>query len=226
MTSSAGRRSCQHTWSQEVLASLTRANPMHKATLTISQPRSRVRRRISLRANFAKAGRQRVRLGRHANTINSDPEPENDNGNQTVPYASRRGQTGGCRTCAHRSESAHCQVYASRRRPACASDLCLLDMRLPKRGGEDILKLLRSTEHYAQTAVIIMSGINAPYVEEAAAKHAALVFFQKPSTADEYFRLGPFRAEPSSEEARSNVNSRGVRSISGFAAGTERPNSC
>jgi hypothetical protein len=48
----------------------------------------------------------------------------------------------------------------------------------------------RSTVHYAQTPVIGMSGINAPYIEEAAAKHAALVFFQKPSTVDEYLRLG------------------------------------
>jgi len=69
-------------------------------------------------------------------------------------------------------------------------DLCLVDMHLPKRGGEDILKRLRSTQHYAQTPVLVMSGIKAPYIEEAAAKHAALVFFQKPSTVDEYLRLG------------------------------------
>jgi CheY-like chemotaxis protein len=71
-----------------------------------------------------------------------------------------------------------------------ALDLCLVDMHLPKRGGEDILKSLRSKEHYAQTPVIVMSGINAPYIEEAVAKDAALVFFQKPSTLDEYLRLG------------------------------------
>lgn len=70
-----------------------------------------------------------------------------------------------------------------------ALDLCLVDMHLPKCGGEDILKCLWSTEHYAQTPVIVMSG-NAPYVEAAAAKHAALQFFQKPSTLDEFLRLG------------------------------------
>jgi CheY-like chemotaxis protein len=69
-------------------------------------------------------------------------------------------------------------------------DLCLVDMHLPKRGGEDVLKILRSTEHHAQTPVIVMSGINAPQVEVAAAKDAALVFFQKPLTLDEYLRLG------------------------------------
>ena len=63
-------------------------------------------------------------------------------------------------------------------------------MHLPKCGGEDILKRLQSTKHYAQTPVIVMSGINAPYIEEAVAKHPALVFFQKPSNLDEYLRLG------------------------------------
>jgi CheY-like chemotaxis protein len=69
-------------------------------------------------------------------------------------------------------------------------DLCLVDMHLPKCGGEDILKRLRSTEHYAQTPVIVMSGISAAHIEETAAKHAGLLFFQKPSTLDEYLRLG------------------------------------
>lgn len=71
-----------------------------------------------------------------------------------------------------------------------ALDLCLLDMHLPKRGGEDILKRLRSTKHHSHTPVIVMSGISAPYIEEAVAKNAAVVFFQKPSNLDEYLRLG------------------------------------
>jgi CheY-like chemotaxis protein len=69
-------------------------------------------------------------------------------------------------------------------------DLCLVDMHLPKCGGEDILKRLRSTEHYAETPVIVMSGISAPNVEKAAAEHATLVFFRKPSSLEEYLRLG------------------------------------
>jgi CheY-like chemotaxis protein len=69
-------------------------------------------------------------------------------------------------------------------------DICLIDMYLPKGGGEDILECLRSTGHCAQTPVIVMSGTRAPHIEEAAAKYAALVFFQKPSTLDEYLQLG------------------------------------
>jgi len=69
-------------------------------------------------------------------------------------------------------------------------DLCLVDMHLPKRGGVDILERLRSTEHYARTPVIVMSGTEAPSVEESAANDDALVFFQKPSGVDEYLQLG------------------------------------
>ena len=71
-----------------------------------------------------------------------------------------------------------------------ALDLFLLDMQLPKRGGEDILTRLRSSEHYAQTPVVVMSGISPRYVEDAAAGYASPVFFRKPSTVEEYLRLG------------------------------------
>src|SRR4051794_29276278 len=67
-------------------------------------------------------------------------------------------------------------------------DLVLLDMHLPKRDGGDILKRLRSTERYGQTPVIVMTGLHSPAVEEQATKHAAMVYFRKPSTLDEYMR--------------------------------------
>src|SRR5579872_5295261 len=60
-------------------------------------------------------------------------------------------------------------------------DLLILDMHLPKHDGEDILKRLRSTEHYAQTPVIVMTSHSSTRIEETAAKHAALFYFRKPS---------------------------------------------
>jgi CheY-like chemotaxis protein len=69
-------------------------------------------------------------------------------------------------------------------------DLILLDMHLPRCDGEDILKALRSTEHYAQTPVVVMTASNSPRDQEMAQKHAALHYFQKPSTLDEFLRLG------------------------------------
>src|ERR1700730_3547647 len=53
-----------------------------------------------------------------------------------------------------------------------ALDLLLVDMNLPKRSGEDILKRLRSTENYARTPVIVMSGLPAEAIEEKATRHA------------------------------------------------------
>jgi DNA-binding response OmpR family regulator len=69
-------------------------------------------------------------------------------------------------------------------------DLLILDMHLPKYDGEDILKRLRSTEHYAQTPVIVMTSISSSGIEAKATKHAALFYCQKPSTLAELTELG------------------------------------
>jgi CheY-like chemotaxis protein len=69
-------------------------------------------------------------------------------------------------------------------------DLLLLDMHLPGQGGEDILRTLRSTENYGRTPVIVMTSSTSPRVREAAEKHAALHYFTKPSTLDEFMELG------------------------------------
>jgi DNA-binding response OmpR family regulator len=71
-----------------------------------------------------------------------------------------------------------------------ALDLLIVDMNLPKRSGEDILKCLRSTENYARTPVIVMSGLMARATEEKATRHAAMLYFQKPSTLDGFMQLG------------------------------------
>jgi len=70
-------------------------------------------------------------------------------------------------------------------------DLVILDMHLPKHDGEEILKGLRSTKRYAQTPVIVMSGVSSRIIEEeTATKYAALVYFTKPASVTEYMRLG------------------------------------
>jgi CheY-like chemotaxis protein len=69
-------------------------------------------------------------------------------------------------------------------------DLLILDMHLPKHDGEDILKRLRSTEHYAQTPVIVMTAQSTALREEQAMKNAALFCLRKPSTLEELSQLG------------------------------------
>src|ERR1700730_1557125 len=71
-----------------------------------------------------------------------------------------------------------------------AVDLLLLDMHLPKRGGEDILKCLRSTEHYAQTPIIVITASDSPQDHDSAQKHAAIHYFRKPASLAEFMQLG------------------------------------
>ena len=70
-------------------------------------------------------------------------------------------------------------------------DLFIVDMHLPKRSGEDVLRRLQSTERYAQCPVIVLTGLDSPIGKDTATKQAAIVYFRKPSTLDEYMQLGP-----------------------------------
>ncbi|SCY49328.1 Response regulator receiver domain-containing protein [Nitrosospira sp. Nl5] len=67
-------------------------------------------------------------------------------------------------------------------------DMLLLDMHLPKRDGEEILNRLRSTEHYSQTPVIVMTASEAPrdYDDKKHITH----YFRKPSSLSDYMQLG------------------------------------
>ncbi|MGZ3709529.1 MAG: response regulator [Bdellovibrionota bacterium] len=84
-------------------------------------------------------------------------------------------------------------------------DLLILDMHLPKHDGEEILKRLRSTEHYAQTPVIVLTAHSSTSTEAKATKNAALFYFRKPSTLDELSELGAMVRnvlDPSSSRVR------------------------
>src|SRR5579875_2874067 len=70
-------------------------------------------------------------------------------------------------------------------------DLFIVDIHLPKRSGEDVLKRLRSTERYAQSPVIVMTGLDSPTLEGTAMKLAAMAYFRKPSSLEGYMQLGP-----------------------------------
>jgi CheY-like chemotaxis protein len=69
-------------------------------------------------------------------------------------------------------------------------DLLLLDMHLPKRDGEEILRALRSTERCAQTPVVVLTSSDAPRDKETAQKHAAYDYFKKPSQLSDFLKLG------------------------------------
>lgn len=69
-------------------------------------------------------------------------------------------------------------------------DLVMLDMRLPKRNGEEVLKHLKSIERYARTPVIIMTGLSLKSIEESAIGYGGTMYFEKPSTLEEFLQLG------------------------------------
>ena len=68
-------------------------------------------------------------------------------------------------------------------------DLLLLDIRLPRRDGQEVLKCLRSSNGYAGTPVIIMTGLCSGVLDEKAIGNEA-TYFEKPSTLDEFLHLG------------------------------------
>ena len=69
-------------------------------------------------------------------------------------------------------------------------DLLILDMHLPKYDGEEVLNRLRSTRHYAQTPVIVMTSHSPGSVETRDGQHPTLFYSRKPSTMDELTALG------------------------------------
>jgi CheY-like chemotaxis protein len=68
-------------------------------------------------------------------------------------------------------------------------DLVLLDIHLPKRDGEEILRFLRSTRRYSKTPVIILTGSDL-LRDFQTQKHSATLYFHKPSTLAGYMELG------------------------------------
>jgi two-component system, chemotaxis family, response regulator Rcp1 len=71
-----------------------------------------------------------------------------------------------------------------------AFDLLILDMHLPKENGETVLRCLRGTAHYRQTPVVVMAREDVKLIADQAAASPALFFFEKPSSFDEFMRLG------------------------------------
>ena len=68
--------------------------------------------------------------------------------------------------------------------------IMLLDLHLPKRDGEEILRCLRSSERCGLTPVVIMTSSDAPHHVEMATKNAALHYFRKPTSLEQYMKLG------------------------------------
>ena len=69
-------------------------------------------------------------------------------------------------------------------------DLLLLDLHLPKRDGNEILKHLRSSERCGRTPVVVFTSSHESWDLQNAERDAALHFFKKPASLDQFMRLG------------------------------------
>jgi CheY-like chemotaxis protein len=70
-------------------------------------------------------------------------------------------------------------------------DLILLDMNLPKRSGDEVLKHLRTSTNCRHSKVLIVSSSDAPQDREAVESSGVAGYFRKPSSYDEFMKLGP-----------------------------------
>jgi CheY-like chemotaxis protein len=73
---------------------------------------------------------------------------------------------------------------------ASCPDLLLLDLSLPKYDGRAILKYLRASERCGRIPVIILTASDLIEDRLTAERNAALHYFQKPASRDEFMQLG------------------------------------
>lgn len=69
-------------------------------------------------------------------------------------------------------------------------DLLLLDLSLPKHDGREVLSYLRASERCGRTPVVVMTSSDWIEDRRTAEKHAAVHYFRKPSSLDEFLQLG------------------------------------
>jgi CheY-like chemotaxis protein len=69
-------------------------------------------------------------------------------------------------------------------------DLVLLDLKLPKRDGHEVLEHMRASVQCAHVPVVIVTSSNAREDRDKAAKLGATRYIRKPHSLDEFIQLG------------------------------------
>jgi CheY-like chemotaxis protein len=86
-------------------------------------------------------------------------------------------------------------------------DLILLDMNLPKRSGDEVLKHLRTSTNCRHSKVLIVSSSDAPEDRQAVETSGVAGYFRKPSSYDEFMKLGPLiRTLLDSDESKTGAS--------------------
>ena len=69
-------------------------------------------------------------------------------------------------------------------------DVILLDLNLPRRSGEALLKQIRESRAWAGVPIIIVTSSDSPQDREITARLGANSYFRKPPDFDEFLKLG------------------------------------
>lgn len=69
-------------------------------------------------------------------------------------------------------------------------DLVLLDLKLPKRGGFDVLQRMRGSTQCAHAPVVILTSSNAQEDRALAAKLGVTRYIRKPDRLDDFLKVG------------------------------------
>ena len=69
-------------------------------------------------------------------------------------------------------------------------DLVLLDLKLPKRSGLEVLDRMRRSAQCRAVPVVILTSSNAEEDQSAAARLGATRYVRKPTRLDDFIRLG------------------------------------
>lgn len=69
-------------------------------------------------------------------------------------------------------------------------DVILLDLHLPKHDGIDLLRHLRTSERCGRTPVVVLTSSDARWDRQSAEANAAVHYFRKPSSLEQFMTLG------------------------------------
>ncbi len=79
------------------------------------------------------------------------------------------------------------RVEAGRQAPP---DLLLLDLNVPRIGGEQVLERVRRTQPCARIIVVVITSSDSPRDRQKASDLGADEYFRKPANLDEFMALG------------------------------------
>jgi CheY-like chemotaxis protein len=74
--------------------------------------------------------------------------------------------------------------------PAPGPELMILDLNLPRRDGQQILRRARESSKYGKIPIVIITSSDSPKDRAETERLGASRYFRKPTTFDEFMKLG------------------------------------